>query len=129
MNFLIRCLNSIPNYLKFGARNLFPTLTAVVTVANPLNTACYMLWDMDGGIDSFQFSGVSAHTYASIQLLERLANSNHPATIESAIHGLGHMIDKFRDDCQPILEQISAREDVSAELRDYANKAIHGYIQ
>lgn len=97
--------------------------------ANPLNGPCYMLWDMDAGIDSFRFSGVPAHIDASIRVLERLATSKHPATIESAIHGLGHMIDDFRDRCQPVLERISACGDVPAELRDYAVNAVHHYIQ
>lgn len=96
--------------------------------ANPLNSPCYMLWDMDG-IDMFRFSGVPEHIDHSISLLERLAASEHPATIESAIHGLGHMIGGFRDRCQPLLERIISRSDVPVELRDYADNAVHRYIQ
>ncbi len=97
--------------------------------ANPLNGPCYMLWDMDCGIGSFQFSGVASHVDHSIRLLEQLSASPHPATVESAIHGLGHMIDDFRSRCQPVLERILLRSDVPGELRDYAHDAIHHYIQ
>lgn len=97
--------------------------------ANPLNGPCYMLWDMDAGIDSFRFSGIPSHVDNSVRLLERLTGSTHPAIIESAIHGLGHMIDDFRDRCQPPLERILARDDIPTELRDYADNAIHYYIQ
>lgn len=96
---------------------------------NPLNGPCYMLWDMDGGIDSFRFSKNPEYIAQSIRLLEQLADSTHPATIESAIHGLGHMVGDFRDHCQPPLERIASRPDVPAELRDYANNAAHHYIQ
>ena len=96
---------------------------------NPLNGPCYMLWDMDGGIDSFRYSKNADHIECCVRLLERLTTSTHPATIESAIHGLGHMIDDFRDRCQPALEQVSSRQDVPKELRDYADNAIHRYIQ
>ena len=97
--------------------------------ANPLNGPCYMLWDMDCGIDSFRFSKVSSHIEDSIRILERLATSTHPATIESAIHGLGHMIGSFRGRCQPPLEYLASRADISVELRDYANNALNHYIQ
>jgi hypothetical protein len=97
--------------------------------ANPLNGPCYMLWDMDCGIDSFRFSKVPSHIDDSIRVLGQLATSTHPATIESAIHGLGHMIDSFRDRCQPPLERLASRADVPAELRDYADNALNHYIQ
>lgn len=97
--------------------------------ANPLNGPCYMLWDMDAGIDSFRFSGVASHIDNSLRLLKRLAESTHPAIIESAIHGLGHMIDDFRDRCQPTLEQIFSRDDVPTELRNYASNAVNHSIQ
>ena len=96
--------------------------------ANPLNSVCYMLWDMDCGIDSFRFSGIEAHINHSIQTLERLAESPHPAVIESVIHGLGHMIDDFRERAQPPLEKILSRDDIPTELHDYARNAIQGNI-
>jgi hypothetical protein len=107
----------------------FSHLDRGIERANPLNAPCYMLWDMDGGLDSFQFSGGASQIDHSIRLLERLAASEHPATIESAIHGLGHMIDDFRDRCQPVLERIILKSEVPIELRDYASNAIHHYIQ
>ncbi len=96
---------------------------------NPLNGPCYMLWDMDGGIDSFRFSKIPEHIGQCIRLLEHLTNSIHPATIESAIHGLGHMIDDFRGYCQPPLERVALRSDIPIELRVYANDAVHHHIQ
>jgi hypothetical protein len=97
--------------------------------ANPLNGPCYMLWDFDCGIDSFRYSGIPSHLDRSIQLLSQLIQSRHPATIESAIHGLGHMIDEFRQRCLPPLESVLLRSDIPEELKDYANQAIHYYIQ
>ena len=96
---------------------------------NPLNGPCYMLWDMDAGIDSFRFSGISSHVDNSLLLLERLAESTQPAVFESAIHGLGHMIVRFHDRCQPPFERILARDNTPTELRQYAYNAIYYYIQ
>lgn len=97
--------------------------------ANPLNGACYMLWDMDNGIDSFWLSKTPSHIQHSIRLLEQLSHSNHPATIESAIHGLGHMNCDFRSTCQPILERILEKNEIPQPLRDYAHRAIYSIIQ
>ncbi|WP_411825391.1 hypothetical protein [Luteolibacter sp. AS25] len=90
---------------------------------------CYMLWDMDCGIDSFRYSGIPSHIEQSIQLLSQLAKSDHPATIESAVHGVGHLIGEFRDRCLPPLESVISRTDIPEELREYASQAIHHYIQ
>ncbi len=97
--------------------------------ANPLNGPCYMLWDMSCGMDSFFFSKKPEYIGQCIQLLDRLAESKHPAVIESAIHGLGHLIDDCRDRCQPILERMVSTPGLPQELRDYANKALFHYIQ
>jgi hypothetical protein len=97
--------------------------------ANPLNGPCYMLWDMTCGIDSFRFSGRPEYIDQSIRLLDRLAMSHHYAVKESAIHGLGHMIDDFRDRCQPILERILSTQDLPQELQNYTKNAIDHYIQ
>ncbi len=97
--------------------------------ANPLNGPCYMLWDMDGGIDSFWHSGRREYVELSVRLLEDLSALTHPAIIESVVHGLGHMVDNYRGKCQPILERIMDRAQLPQELKDYAANAIHHYIQ
>jgi hypothetical protein len=97
--------------------------------ANPLNGPCYMLWDMDGGIDSFRYSKVVAHLERSMEVLVQLTHSKHPATLESAIHGLGHMVGEFHERCLPPLEWVASREDVPVEIRDYAKAAVQGSIQ
>jgi hypothetical protein len=97
-------------------------------MAQPLNGLCYMLWDM-GGIECFWLSGVPEHVSLSIRTLESLGRSDHPAVVESVIHGLGHMIDSHRDACQPVLEEIMSRKALPVELRSYAHNAIYHYIQ
>ena len=49
-----------------------------------------MLWDMTCGIDSFALIGLHGHTHAeqTFRLLAKLAESTHPAILESVIHGL-----------------------------------------
>jgi hypothetical protein len=125
--------NSVPllytNLFEVRCSSFFSHLDRGPEPANPLNGPCYMLWDMDCGIDSFRFTGVREHVDHSLRLLQRLSASTHPATVESAIHGLGHMIDDFRDRCQPSLERIISRTEVPLELRNYALNAINYYIQ
>jgi len=95
---------------------------------NPLNGACYMLWDMDCGLDSFSYSGRPEYIQLSIDLLGRLSASTHPAVIESVIHGLGHMMLDHRKQCQPILECIAAAN-LPPELKEYADNALNSCIQ
>jgi hypothetical protein len=98
-------------------------------LAQPLNAPCYMLWEMDCGIDCFWRFGVPEHVDLSIRTLAALGRSHHPAVVESVIHGLGHMIASHREACRPILEEIVGRKNLAPELRTYAHDAIHRYIQ
>lgn len=88
-----------------------------------------MRWDGDAGIDSFRFSGIAEHIDNSTRLLELLLESTHPAVIESAIQGLGHIMDDFWDRCEPNFEYILFRGDVSRELHEYASNVLDHYIQ
>jgi hypothetical protein len=97
--------------------------------AKPLNSPCYMLWDMTCGIDAFTFSDFSDHVSHTFQLLDTLAESQHPATLESVIHGLGHLTDDHYPLSQPILDRIIHRKGLPNELKTYATNALQGLIQ
>ncbi len=97
--------------------------------AKPLNSPCYMLWDMTCGIDAFTFSNLSDHVSQTFQLLSNLAESQHPAILESVIHGLGHLTDDYYSLSRPILDRIIHRKGLPNELKTYATNALQSLIQ
>ncbi len=97
--------------------------------AKPLNGPCYMLWDMNCGIDAFTFSELSDHVSQIFRLLSNLAESQHPATLESVIHGLGHLTIDHYNLSQPILDRIIHRKGLPNELKIYATDALQSLIQ
>lgn len=96
-----------------------------------LNGACYMMWDATCGLDCFFTMADGAHAEACASLLEDLAGSEHPAVVESAIHGLGHMIewDGLYERGAAILRKVRQRNDLLPDLLRYADDALLQNIQ
>ena len=97
---------------------------------SPLNSACFMWWDLlplDGSWEEGRPSQ-PIHAEALTVLAELLAIS-HDACRESALHGLGHLA-LFHPEAVPIVEAFIARSpDLRPELLAYAEQARTGYIQ
>lgn len=95
--------------------------------ARPLNSACYMLWDM-GGIECPAIAGDAEALDMALDVLAFALTLENWACQESALHGLGHFAMDCRDGTTPVIEGYLNRRDIPTELRDYARAAISGCV-
>ncbi len=98
----------------------------------PLGTACYMLWDMDGGLDVIPRLGRPEHLVpACYQVLEHALSLDAPACWESALHGLGHIVFRHPDPGRAMIDRFLETQGrhVPEALRRYAASARTGCVQ
>ncbi len=95
-------------------------------VARPMNSACYMLWDMDG-ID-WAINADAQMLEASLDVLTFALELDNWACNESALHGLGHLATDFRAQSSPPITAFLRRKDIPPELREYAKAAKAGSV-
>lgn len=95
--------------------------------ATPLNSACYMLWDLDGGVDTAIYSGDLVEP--AFDALGWALQERNPACIESVLHGLGHFQSNYPTRVAELLEQIRKRHpNLPDELQSYWRAATIGYV-
>jgi hypothetical protein len=94
--------------------------------ARPLNGVCYMLWDLS--VEGPALNGDMEMLDASLDMLKFALALPSTACQESALHGLGHLAYRHKDHTVPIVEEYLKRDDLSTELRDYAQAARVGYV-
>ncbi len=97
---------------------------------NPLNSICYMVWD----IVAFPASGGKMEKpevdAACLAVMEKALALEHDACRESALHGLGHAKWYYPAEVQRIIDAfLKAGKDISPGLREYAKAARTGMIQ
>jgi len=99
---------------------------------NSLNYICYMLWD----VSPLNFWEGEKHPDrqifydAVVDVLEDVLKLNNPACVESALHGLGHMLRYHKARISETLSTYLRRNDfVSPSLKLYAQRASTGNIQ
>lgn len=97
---------------------------------NPLNSICYMLWDVTP-LAFWDKDPNKKYYYAAIAgVMEKALYLSNPACIESALHGLGHIQDQVPDRVRQIIDGFLKKRNFSRpELVHYANNAKKGYIQ
>ncbi len=93
----------------------------------PMNSACYMLCDMDG-IECPAINGDAEMLDASIEVLSFALTIDSWACQESALHGLGHLAMSFSQETTPIIREYHLRKGIPYELRQYANSAQSGDV-
>lgn len=103
-----------------------------VAAENPLNVVCYMFWDASplhhwsgGGADA------AALNEAVLDVLEATLAIDHPATQESALHGLGHtrQIDRTNPRPERIIHAFLKKNPTPPALKAYAEAAAAGCVQ
>ena len=97
-----------------------------------LETACYMLWDMDGGLETIPMLGAPEALVAPCyKVLRHVLSLNSPACWESALHGLGHLIAHHRDPGRGLIDAFLQAKGrlVPDDLRRYAASARKGGVQ
>ena len=95
--------------------------------SRPMNSACYMLWDMDG-IECPAINGDADMLDASIDVLSFALKLDNWACQESALHGVGHLAMSSPQKTTPLIRNYLRRKDIPAELRHYANTAQSGCV-
>lgn len=123
----LRCITAIPTlFAEVFAKRCAPRLSHGETESeNPLNTTCYMWWDI------FPSWG-SPRRDVDDSLLSAMAavlNLESPACQESGLHGLGHWQSAYPDRVREIIDRFLGRGGHSDVLRGYASSARQGCVQ
>ena len=126
-----RALRSfVPLYHQVMAARCSPVLSHLGELAeSPLNSACFMWWDIIplGGRPSGDRPDV-ALTDEIMAVLSELVEIPHDACRESALHGLGHWA-WFNPKAPAIIDSFLARaQGLRPELIVYGTEAKSGYI-
>ncbi len=93
--------------------------------ANPLNTTCYMWWDLFPSWGQ----GEREVDAALLSVMEEVLGLDSMACQESALHGLGHWHANHPDRVQEVIDQFLQRGTASDELSRYARSAQQGCVQ
>lgn len=98
---------------------------------NPLNMVCYMFWDATPLLDWRGEAGAAALNEAVLDVLETALALSHPATQESALHGLGHMrqLDRANPRPERIVQAFLKTNPTPPALKSYAEAAAAGCVQ
>jgi hypothetical protein len=91
-------------------------------------TACYMIWDMDSGLEYHSFKGPPVPFDYVSNLIDFGLQHYHAAVQESFLHCLGHRRDAMPDFVDPMLAKFLRRHDISPEIREYAKQCKTGMI-
>lgn len=95
---------------------------------NPLNSACYMWWDIlplfpcPGDPDRARLDA------AAIAVMRGALGLNSIACQESALHGLGHWALGYPSEVESTISAFLAKPDLHPQLRDYAHEARAGDV-
>jgi hypothetical protein len=92
------------------------------------NLVCYMFWDLDCLESAAMFPGHEHLVDPIFEVLESALASSHPACIESALHGLGHLANHHPSRVEALIDGCLARNASSPELLTYAQEARKGRI-
>lgn len=130
----IRCVESIFDLNRgLFAPRCAPLLGHIMTQAeyeaNPLNSICYMWWDI---IPLYGKSGNPAREAlddAALEVMEKCLSLPAPACQEGALHGLGHWQSAYPERVTAAINAyLESSGSSSPELNAYAQNAHRGYI-
>ena|SRR5271165_795267 len=96
---------------------------------SPLNTACYMWFDMGCWYSSPVPLARNRLDFAFLDSMRSILAIDHDACRESALHGLGHWHQDHAESVENIIDEFLRREPhLQNELREYAQSARIGYV-
>jgi hypothetical protein len=97
---------------------------------SPLNTTCYMFWDLDCLEGAAMFPGEEHLVDPIFEVLEGALRLRSVACQESALHGLGHLQMYHKQRVRRIIgEFLEENDSLPTELKDYALGARTGCVQ
>ena len=100
-------------------------------VDNPVNSACYMYWDVCPYYGQPEKPEHRAMDDECLRVMEKTLRIDHDACRESALHGLGHWALGYPSRASSIIEQElkAVRKNLRPELWEYAQAAKLGNVQ
>ena len=106
-----------------------PRLSHIEETGDKLNEICYMIWDISP-LGYFEGEEEKDELYRVFAATLRFAlYLNNPACIESALHGLGHLVMYYPQASQIIQDFIDSGHSDNEDLLEYAEAAKEGMIQ
>ena len=95
----------------------------------PLNSACYMWWDLFGVLPAPDDPGRRPLDDAVLETLAAILRLDHVACQESALHGLGHWCYGYPDRIAAIIDDfLASTPHLLPGLRAYAQSAAGGCV-
>jgi hypothetical protein len=112
-------------YSDCFAKRCAETLGHLSEEGSPLNSSCYMFWDISpptvGEAQEIQD--------AVLNVLEKILTIEHRACRESALHGLSEMSFSRREETQKIIDDFLGNAKLDEKLLAYARNAREGNVQ
>jgi hypothetical protein len=127
----VACLKSFSSvFEKLFAARCSPHLSHLDEKgAAPLNSACYMWWDI---LPLLAQPGVASHQAideAALEVMAEILAIDSPACQESALHGLGHWQSQYSAEVEQIIDRFLASDlKLRPELIAYAKSARGGCV-
>lgn len=94
-----------------------------------LDLACYMLWDMNGGLRDACFDSAYASESQALVVLESCLHHSSEALQESALHALNHLYWDRPDVAVPMINRYLSTPGRSHAARSYALQCRNGIAQ
>jgi hypothetical protein len=106
-----------------------PHLSHLNEKGSPLNGVCYMWWDISL-VRGFSSKQSDKKTDLEImKVISRTLRLKSQACHESALHGLGHLFEKYPRKVETMVDNFLAkRKDIRPELKEYALRARRGAV-
>jgi hypothetical protein len=127
----VRCLRAIfPLYRDLFAPRCSPHLGHLSEEGtSPLNSVCYMWWDLVPLVASPADPAWSPMDAAILEVMAQTLALPSPACQEGALHGLGHWAWAYPRQVKEIIERFLTRQpQLRPELRQYAKAAQSGCV-
>jgi hypothetical protein len=128
----VRCLKSFKSvFQKLFATRCSPHLSHLDEPgAVPLNSACYMWWDIIPLLGQPGVASRKAIDHAALEVMADTLTMDSIACQESALHGLGHWQLYYPSEAMQIIDVfLSGNRNLRPELINYAKSARCGCVQ
>jgi hypothetical protein len=112
-------------YSDCFAKRCAETLGHLSEEGSPLNSSCYMFWD----ISPLTVGETQEIQDAVLNVLEKILTIEHRACRESALHGLSEMSFSRREETQKIIDDFLGKTKLDEKLLAYARNAREGNVQ
>jgi hypothetical protein len=125
------CVHSMFRLFEFFAMRCTPHLSHLdEQPANPLNSICYMFWDILSVREPLDEPDSVQLDEALLGMMSEILLLPSDACCESALHGLGHWQRNYPEKVDEIVSSFLSREaNLRPALREYALRAQHGAVQ